>query len=86
MTEEPLSIRKARDRAFILPLVGLVFLMPPFASIFQLDILVMGIPFTTLYLFTVWTVLIGCAALLSGKLQENAQVEDKSFPKSDSEK
>ena len=63
--------RKARDQAFILPFVGLVLLIPPFANIFQIDTLVAGIPLTALYLFLVWALLIIGAAFLSRKLHES---------------
>ena len=68
--EQPLTYQKARDRAFMLPLVGLILLIPPFADIFQLDTNVFGLPFTVLYLFAVWALLILGAAVLSRQLHE----------------
>jgi Fe2+ transport system protein B len=67
-TEPPLRHNKARDRAMILPIVGVLLLVPPLAGIFQLDIKIAGVPFTLIYLFTVWAVLIAGAALLSRRL------------------
>ncbi len=64
--------RKLLDRAIILLLVGIALLMPPLAGIFQMDFRIFGIPVTLLYLFLVWGLLIGCAALLSGPLQRKA--------------
>jgi len=64
----PLSDRKISDRALVLLLVGCLLLTPPLASIFQLDIKVLGIPFTGFYLFTVWGGLIVGAAMLSRRL------------------
>jgi hypothetical protein len=64
----PLSDRKISDRALVLLLVGCLLLTPPLAAIFQLDIRVMGIPFTGFYLFAVWGVLIAGAAMLSRRL------------------
>ncbi len=78
--EQPLANRKSHDRAFILPLVGLLLLLPPFAQIFQLEILIFGIPFTMLYLLVVWALLIGCAANLSGRLRSSSQLETKPNP------
>jgi hypothetical protein len=66
----PLSDRKTSDRALILPLVGLLLLLPPVAGIFQLDVRILGIPFTAFYLFVVWAALIAGAALLSWRLQQ----------------
>ena len=67
--DRPLSDRKISDRALILPLVGSLLLLPPLAGLFQLDIRVLGIPFTGLYLFAVWAVLIAAAAALARRLQ-----------------
>ena len=64
---------KILDRAFVLPIIGLLFLVPPVANIFQLDVFLGGIPFTALYLFTVWGLLIVGAIVLSGKLRNYPQ-------------
>ena len=68
----PLSDRKTNDRAIILPLVGCLLLTPPLAGIFQLDIRILGIPFTGFYLFAVWAGLIAGAAALSRRMQKSA--------------
>jgi hypothetical protein len=68
----PLSDRKTSDRALVLLLVGCLLLTPPLAGIFQLDIRVLGIPFTGFYLFAVWGALIAGAAVLSRRMQKNA--------------
>lgn len=75
-SNHPISNRKISDRALILLLVGCLLLMPPLANIFQLDVRVMGIPFTGIYLFVVWGVLIVGAAFLSNRLQRHADWED----------
>lgn len=72
--DNPFSNRKARDRAFTLLIVGLVLLVPPVAGIFQIDMHVAGIPFTALYLFIVWGLLIAGAGFLSNKLKEDSAV------------
>ncbi|HKJ51576.1 MAG TPA: hypothetical protein VKB27_08730 [Gammaproteobacteria bacterium] len=64
------SDRKDSDRSFILTLVGALLLTPPLASIFQLDIRLLGIPFTGLYLFVVWGGLVAGTALLSRRLRQ----------------
>lgn len=64
---------KTLDRAFILPIVGLLLLVPPVANIFQLDVYLAGIPFTALYLFSVWGLLIVGAIALSRKLRAHPQ-------------
>jgi hypothetical protein len=64
------SDRKDSDRSFILTLVGALLLTPPLAGIFQLDMRVLGIPFTGLYLFVVWGGLVAGTALLSRRLRQ----------------
>ena len=84
----PPSDRRDSDRSFILTLVGALLLTPPLAGIFQLDIRVLGIPFTGLYLFVVWAALIVGTALLSRRLrhgiywdsaddEQGGEIEDK---------
>ena len=68
----PLSDRKTSDRALVLLLVGCLLLTPPLAGIFQIDIRIMGIPFTGFYLFAVWGALITGAAVLSRQMQKSA--------------
>ena len=70
--KRPLSDNKTSDRALILPLVGCLLLLPPMAGIFQLDLRVFGIPFTGIYLFGVWALLIAGAAILSRRVQQRA--------------
>ena len=60
----------------VLSLVGCLFLLPPLAGIFQLDLRLFGIPFTGLYLFGVWAALIIGCALLSRRLQNSAHLEN----------
>ena len=74
--ERPFVERKTRDRAFVLPLLGLVLLLPPIAMIFQLEARILGVPFTVLYLFAVWALLIIGAAYLSRDLNANQDIRD----------
>jgi hypothetical protein len=46
-------------------------LTPPLAGIFQLDIRILGIPFTGFYLFAVWAGLIAGAAALSIRMKKS---------------
>ena len=69
-TAPPRRVRQARDRALILPIAGLALVLPPFATIFAIDFRIAGIPFTALYLFTVWAALIIGAALLARPLSQ----------------
>ena len=67
--DQPLRDRKTRDRALILPLVGLILLMPPFATIFRIDGTIGGVPSTLVYVFAVWAALIAGAVALSRRLR-----------------
>jgi hypothetical protein len=67
--DQSLSRRKARDRAMILPLAGLILLTPPVAEIFHLDAKISGVPFTLVYVFAVWALLIAGAAALARRLR-----------------
>ena len=71
--DQPLLHRKTRDRALILPLAGLILLTPPVAGIFQLDAKIAGLPFTGVYLFVVWALLIAGAAALSRRLRDDGE-------------
>jgi hypothetical protein len=53
----------------VLPLVGLLLLMPPLATVFELDLRIAGVPFTLAYLFGVWGLMILACAALSRALQ-----------------
>lgn len=76
-SDNPYSNRKARDRAFVLLIVGLTLFLPPSAGVFQLDIRIAGIPFTALYLFVAWGLLIAGAAALSTRLKDDAPLTDE---------
>ncbi len=54
----------------VLPLLGVMALLPPFASIFEIDTHIAGIPLTALYLFGVWALLIAGAAILARPLRD----------------
>ncbi|MEM8791541.1 MAG: hypothetical protein AAGE80_07975 [Pseudomonadota bacterium] len=60
--------RKTRDLALILPIVGLLFLIPPFATIFAIEGRILGIPVMVAYIFTVWALLILASAILSWRI------------------
>ncbi len=74
--EHQRRVRRTRDRALVLLLLGLVLLLPPVAQIFHLDSKIAGIPVTLLYLFTVWAVLIVGTAWLAPRLSETDDPQD----------
>ena len=65
----PFGERKTRDRAFVLPVVGIFVLLPPIANIFLIDARLFGIPVTVIYLFVAWGALIAGAAWLAPRLR-----------------
>ena len=71
--ERMLRHRKVTDRAMVLPLLGVLALLPPFASIFEIDARIAGVPLTALYLFVVWALLIVGAARLARPLRAQDQ-------------
>ncbi|WP_416896355.1 MAG: hypothetical protein ACMVY4_12495 [Minwuia sp.] len=60
--------QKLRDAALLLPLMGLLLLMPPFVGLFRRSGEIAGVPSLVVYIFAVWAVLIGLGLLLSRKL------------------
>lgn len=68
--------RKIRDRALILPLVGLTLLMPPVALIFESEAKLFGLPVTLIYLFVVWAALILAARLQARALRDATNLGD----------
>jgi len=78
--DQPLRARKTRDRALILPLVGLILLVPPVAAVFQIGAKIGGIPVMLVYIFAVWAALIAGAAVLSRQLRLDAGHAEKDSP------
>lgn len=60
--------RRARDRSAVLLVVGILFLMPPFAGVALIDGFIFGIPITLFYVFAVWAGLIVLGAILAKPL------------------
>jgi hypothetical protein len=52
----------------VLPLFGLFLLMPPIITVFAAQLDLGGIPLVVIYVFSVWAMLILCAALLARRL------------------
>ncbi len=69
-SDQSVRYQKVRDRALVLPLLGMLLLVSPLAGISQLDAKPFGVPFTLIYLFTVWAVLIAGACILATRLRD----------------
>ena len=57
--------RKTRDRAGVLSILAVLLVLPPVVNMVLLEGRVLGLPFTLVYIFGVWAMLIGLAASLS---------------------
>lgn len=66
--ETPPPPGRVRDTAVLLPILGLVLLMPPVVTLFVADVSLAGVPLIVVYLFGVWLGLIGATALLARRL------------------
>ncbi|GMG83267.1 hypothetical protein LNKW23_24800 [Paralimibaculum aggregatum] len=64
-----LRARKRRDAALLLPVSGVVLLMPPMAEIFAVEGTVLGVPLVVAYVFAVWFCLIVLAARIAHRLE-----------------
>ncbi len=71
--DRPLAARKLRDRAMVLPVVGMVLLLPPVASTLAVPISVFGVPLIVIYLFGVWAVLVWFARQLAHRVAVETQ-------------
>lgn len=61
----PPDMRRRAQAAFMLPVAGMFLIVPPLLSLFSGRYRVFGAPLDTVYLFTVWIVLIFGAVLVS---------------------
>ena len=77
--KESASQRKLIERALFLPLIGLLLFLPPIAGIFDINLFVSGIPFTVIYIFVVWGLLIFAAYRLSRRLTQMDEPETETI-------
>ena len=59
---------------------GILLLVSPLAGISQLDAKPFGVPFTLIYLFTVWAVLIAGACILATRLRDGDEAVSPAIP------
>lgn len=79
-SDQSVRDHKVRDRAMVLPLLGILLLVSPLAGISQLDAKPFGVPFTLIYLFTVWAVLIAGACALAMRLRDGDEAISSAIP------
>lgn len=68
--------RRLRDRSAVLLVLGLLLLMPPLAIVFHLETKIAGIPFTLVYLFGVWAILILAAMRISRRMRDDERATE----------
>lgn len=66
--DHSLRSRKVQDGALLLPIVGMVLLMPPAVQVFAIEGTILGIPVPVAYVFGVWLALIVVAAFAATRL------------------
>jgi hypothetical protein len=59
------------ERSFVLTLLTLVLLAPPIIAIFNVPVLILGVPLLHLYCFAVWLVAIVAGARLAAALRRD---------------
>ena len=69
--------RRLETTALFLPIFGAILIVPPFIGVFNLPLAIFGLPVVAIYLFTVWTGLIGITALLSRRLGRDEPANDE---------
>jgi len=67
--------RKLTSAALVLTLLGVLLIMPPIASVFQIHRRAFGIPAEVIYLFAVWVILVVGAWWLSRRLPREGEDE-----------
>jgi hypothetical protein len=66
---------KLVSAALFLTVLGSMLLLPPLASVFQLQRRFLGIPAELIYLFTCWVILILAASWLSRRLPHEPEAD-----------
>ena len=69
-----------RDAALLLPLAGLLLLMPPYIRVFDQPAFFAGVPLLYIYIFCLWLVGILLSALLSRTLKRRLDAADMDLP------
>ena len=65
------------ERSFVLTVLTLVLLTPPIVVIFNVPVLVFGIPLLHVYCFAVWLLAIVAGARLAIALQRDEAMEER---------
>lgn len=73
---DPEAARR-RDAAAVLPLFGVLLLLPPFVNLFTREARLFGIPLEVVYLFGIWTALVLGALAMSRRLTPPADRPDR---------
>ncbi len=78
MRRDPIFVRsggRLADRAFVLPVVAFFLLTPPILAIFNVPVLVFGIPLLHVYCFAMWLIVIACGGWLARRMAADGEAE-----------
>ena len=78
--------RKKEEAAFIIPIAGALFLLPPLVNLFNARTLLFGLPLEVLYLFFIWMLLIAGAVVVSAVMPRRLPHAPADRPAADKEK
>ena len=76
--------RRREQAAFMLPIAGALLIVPPLLTLFSGPYRIFGAPLDTVYLFTVWVLLIRGAVLVSRRMPRPDIAERDGEPRGDS--
>lgn len=74
------SRRKLENAAFVLPVFGAALIVPPLINVFNVPMMVGGVPVEVIYLFAVWTLMIGATAWLSRHMGHGTSNDGEAQP------
>ena len=69
-----------RDAATMLPIAASLLLLPPLIRIFAAPAMLAGIPLVVVYIFAVWAAIILIAAIVAGRVGDQASGEPEGRP------
>lgn len=75
--------RRREQATFMLPIAGALLIVPPLLTLFTGPYRIFGAPLDTVYLFTVWVLLILGSVLASRRMPRSDIVERDGEPGSD---
>jgi hypothetical protein len=69
--------RKLESAALFLTILGAMLIMPPLATVFQIERRIFGLPAEVIYLFLAWAALVAGAWWLGKRLPREPEAENR---------